>query len=91
MREGRRKGRSERGEKEGEGRRKRKKRGREGKKEKGGGRGKLTTVVFHRLVAKVLTLSHSTMFSSFSLSADVSRISRRVRWVLWYLINTSLF
>ena len=38
-----------------------------------------------------LTLSHSTMFSSFSLSADVSSISLRVRWALWYLINTSLF
>ena len=33
----------------------------------------------------VLTLSHSTIFSSISLSADVSRISRLVKWALWYL------
>ena len=38
-----------------------------------------------------LTLSHSTMLSSFSLSADVSRISRLVRWALWYRMKTSLF
>ena len=38
-----------------------------------------------------LTLSHSTMFSSFSLSADVSRIRRLVRWALWYRMKTSLF
>ena len=37
------------------------------------------------------SLSHSTMFSSFSLSADVSRIRRLVRCVLWYLMKTSLF
>jgi len=34
---------------------------------------------------------HSTIFSSFSESAEVSKISRRVRWALWYLIKTSLF
>lgn len=38
-----------------------------------------------------LTLSHSTMFSSISLSAEMSSMRRRVRWALWYLIKTSLF
>lgn len=39
----------------------------------------------------VPTLSHSTMFSSISLSAEMSRMRRRVRWALWYRMNTSLF
>ena len=31
------------------------------------------------------SLSHSTMFSSFSESADVSRINLRVKWAFAYL------
>lgn len=40
---------------------------------------------------KNLLVYHSTMFSSFSLSAEVSKINLLVKCALWNRMNTSLF